>query len=141
VIPGFGKVLFGGSRFIFRALSPFLVLFVVIMTLTVDTSSAERIILLIGLDAAAVLLIFALYDNRRFWWAARGVTAIVFMAYLAGLVDEILRFKAWKTTLQSMESPLSAIDGFIVIGIPSLFYTVLGRFRRNDDTRGDSGEE
>lgn len=85
----FGEVLFSGSRFIFWALSPFLLLFAVVMPLMMDSWSAASIVLVSALDASALLLVLMLFDSKRFWWAGRGVTGIVFLAFLAYLADEI----------------------------------------------------
>ncbi len=120
----FGEVLFSGSRFIFRALFPFLILFAIIMTLTVDQWSTERAILVVGADALALLLVLALYSPTRFWWAARGVTAIVFALYLAYFIDEVHNGNLFKN------SWWHASDGLFVIGVPCLLYTIFGRFRR-----------
>jgi hypothetical protein len=135
----FGKVLFSGSRFIFWALSPFLLLFVVVMSLKVDSWSATSSLLILGLDACALLLILALYDLKRFWWAGRGVTGIVFVAFLAYFADEIHRGQPWRFGPHSEDTPLNALMGLIVIGFPCLRYTLVGRFGSRDKI--DSGTD
>jgi hypothetical protein len=124
----FGKVLFSGSRFIFWTLGPFLLLFVVVMPLTVDSWSPTSNPLVFGLDLCALLLILALYDRKRFWWAGRGVTGIVFVVFLAYLADEIHGGKPWRFGSRGEETPLDALLGLIFIGLPCLRYTLTGRF-------------
>ncbi len=92
----FGEVLFDGSRFMFKALSPFLVLFIIAMTAGVDDWRSQRALLVIVCDVTATLLISALYNAKRFSWAGRTVTGIVFLAYVAYLVDEDLIGKTSK---------------------------------------------
>jgi hypothetical protein len=129
----FGRTLFSGSRFIFWALAPLLILFAIVMPLTVTQWSIGRAILIISMDLCAVLLALGLYNTARFWWALRGVTSIVFLAYLAYLIHQLVH---WTTplTLSSIlagDQPFRAIGAFIFIGIPCLLYSVLGRFSRN----------
>jgi len=62
-----------GSRFIFWALAPFLILFAVIMPLTTEHWDAVQIVLVVVMDAAALLLVLGLYDPRRSYRPPRGV--------------------------------------------------------------------
>jgi hypothetical protein len=124
----FGDVLFNGSRFIFWALSPILLLFVLYMTFTEDTWSATSVVLISSLDVSALLLILMLYNRKRFWWAGRGVTGIVFVAYLAYFGAELLSGKRWRLGPESETTPLNALLGLIFIGLPCLRYTIVGRF-------------
>lgn len=82
------NVLFSGSRFIFWTLAPLLLLCPVSMTLLEDAWTFQNTATILAFDAIAVLLILALYNPKRFWWAAGGVTATVFVAYPAALVEE-----------------------------------------------------
>src|SRR5579863_9513304 len=84
----FWNVLFSGSRFIFWTLAPLLLLCAASMTLLEDAWTFQNTTTLLAFDAIAVLLILALYNPKRFWWSARGVTAAVFVAYSAALVEE-----------------------------------------------------
>jgi hypothetical protein len=71
----------------------------------------------------------ALYDARRFWWAARSVTAIVFAAYAAYLIDEFfLSGRPFAPTPRSVASPWNSLLGFLAIGLPALWYTLFGKF-------------
>ena len=124
-IPKFGKVLFSGSRFIFWVLSPFLLLFVFAMPFVVHEWWPWSNVLVFALDAIVVLLLLALYDVKRFWWAARGVTAIVFLSFVVYLADQIRSGKPWRF---GQEPPLEALLGLLIVGLPSLRYTLVGRF-------------
>lgn len=124
----FGEVLFRGSRFVFWALSPFLAFLVVGMPLLVDGWWPWSNILVFALDAIAILLLFALYDVKRFWWAARGVTGIVFLAVFVFLIDDIRGGKPWRFDPRSEKSIVEALLAVFFIGWPSLRYTISGRF-------------
>lgn len=130
----FGKTLFSGSRFVFWTLAPFLILFAIVMPLSTTDWNAIKVIVVSGMDLTAVLLVFGLYDTRRFWLALRCVTFIVFCGYLAYLVDEIIVNKGSATYqgIFSGDQPWRAIEGFIGIGIPCFVYTVFGRFSRKE---------
>jgi L-asparagine transporter-like permease len=132
----FGRTQFSGNRFTFWALAPFLIMFAVAMPLSITQWSVARVILIISLDLCAVLLTIGLYDTTRFWWALRGVTAIVFLAYLAYLIDALVH---WKTSISlksilAGDAPWGAIRGFMGIGIPCLLFSVLGRFSRHESS-------
>jgi hypothetical protein len=131
----FGRTLFSGSRFIFWSLAPFLVLFAVVMPLSITEWNVTRVILITVMDAAALLLVIGLYNTKRFWWALRGVTMIVFFGYLAMLIDELIHGDTTVKGLLRGESPLEVIKTFIGVAIPCLLYTLLGRFSRREVTR------
>jgi hypothetical protein len=126
----FGKTLFSGSRFIFWTLAPFLILFAILTPLSITGWNATRVVLIIVLDAAALLLVVGLYNTKRFWWALRGVTAIVFFAYLGYLIDELIYGHITLKGLLSGDSPLEVIRTFVGVGIPCVLYTLMGKFSR-----------
>jgi hypothetical protein len=76
-------------------------------------------------DVTAALLMTMLYDPSRFWWAGRSVTAIVFLAYVLYVVDEI--------RAGTMKERIESVAGLLVIGLPSLRYTLNGRFSLHED--------
>jgi hypothetical protein len=124
----FGEVAFSGSRFIFWCLAPALALCAAV-PLVLDDWNPTKLVVATGWSACCLLAIPALYDARRFWWAARAVTAIIFLCYLSYLVTEaFLSGKSFGPTRRSDASPFNSIVGFIVIGLPALWYTILGRF-------------
>ena len=103
------------------------------MTLRVDSWSDTSTLVVLGLDACALLLLLALYDLKRFWWAGRGATGIVFIAFVAYFADEIHSGKPWRFGSRSEETPLNALLGLIFIGLPCLRYTLTGRFGSGDE--------
>jgi hypothetical protein len=131
----FGEVAFSGSRFIFWCLAPVLGLCAAV-PLLLDDWNSTKVIVASGWSACCLLAIPALYDSRRFWWAARSVTAIIFCCYLSYLVIEgFLSGGSFTPTRRSEASPFNSVLGFVVIGLPALWYTLFGRFtlRQRDD--------
>jgi len=132
----FGKTLFGENRFIFRVLGPALLLFAIGMSafeLTRDDRSLGTTLLVMIAVATSLLLFIGLYDPVRFRWALRCVTGVVFLAYLGYLIDMIVvekRAFAWpkRPGSRADASPTDALLGLLLIGFPSLWYTVTGRF-------------
>ena len=122
MIRKFGEVLFSGSRLVFWTVSPLLILFVVGLAHWAWPWSNA---LDVALVAIAVLLIFVLYDVKRFWWAARGVTTIVFLFCVVDFAAEIHSKKPWQF---GEDSPLEALLGLLIVGLPCLRYTFAGSF-------------
>jgi hypothetical protein len=85
----FGETLFGGSRFIFRALAPLLLFCGAVLPFLVAEWGASRVIFVALAEAFILSLTLALYDPLRFGWAVRCVTGVVFCAYLSYAVDEV----------------------------------------------------
>ena len=138
----FGKTLFSGSRFIFWTLSPFLILFIIVMPLSTTGWTVTKAILIISMDAAALLLIIGLYNTEKFWWALRGVTAIAFCAYLAYLVEELTHSRITLKGLLTGDSPWEVVKTFMGIGIPCLLYTLIGKFsRKGSGKKKDEAEK
>jgi hypothetical protein len=131
----FGDVAFSGSRFIFWCVAPLLTLCAGV-PLLLDDWNVTKIIVAAGWSACCILAVPAIYDARRFWWAARGVTAIIFACYLSYLVTEaLLSGGSFAPTRRSEASPFNSVVGFVVIGLPALWYTIFGRFtlRKRED--------
>ena len=139
----FGKTLFGGSRFIFKALATVLLFCGAVLPFLVAEWSPSRVIFVVLAEAFLLSLVLALYDPLRFRWAVRCVTGVVFCAYLAYAVDEV--FLSGKGSGggpggRSGPSPQRAVAGFIAIGLPCLWYTIFGRFSLRDKAQG-AGDE
>jgi membrane-bound ClpP family serine protease len=126
---------FGGSRFLFWALAPFLLAFAVVMAFMVSdwTSGAGAGIAL--LITGAMLLVLKLYDTEQFDWAGRVVAGLVFVAYVSYLVHELATEGVPDHLPRSPAeaSPVNALLGLLVIGIPGLLYAVRGRFGARRD--------
>ncbi len=129
----FGKTLFSGSRFIFWTSSPALLIFAIgisVIVLKEDDHSFGTIALLMLMVATSLLLILGLYDPVRFRWSLRCVTGVVFLAYLAYLTDMVVLEKrpfTWPGN-RAEDSPTNALLGFLIIGLPCLWFTLFGRF-------------
>jgi RsiW-degrading membrane proteinase PrsW (M82 family) len=125
----FGNVAFSGSRFIFWCLAPLLVLCGIGVPLMLNDWNFTKVVVAVGWSACCLLGVPALYDAKRFWWAARGVTLIIFVCYASYLVHEFFfTSKPFIPTRRSEPSPWNSVLGFAVIGLPALWFTLFGRF-------------
>ncbi|MFL6332192.1 MAG: hypothetical protein ACJ754_02510 [Pyrinomonadaceae bacterium] len=137
----FGKTLFGGSRFIFRALAPVLLFCAVVLPFLVAEWTAWGVLFVSLVEALLLCFMLGLYDPQRFRWATRCVTAVVFCAYLAYAVESVFlggEGAGGAGGGRSGTSPQNAVAGFIAIGLPCLWYTIRGRFTLSD--RGHNPE-
>jgi len=126
----FGQTLFGGSRFIRWALSPFVLLFAVVTPLLVEKWNLKLAVMIGGMEFLCVALL------AGFWLPARigrlGFRCVgggVFAAYAAYLIYEFFfsdtPFRLFESRGEA--SPRNALLGFVIIGLPSLWYAVFGR--------------
>lgn len=127
----FGQTLFGGSRFVRWTLSPFVLLFAVVMPLLVEKWTLELVALIAGMEFLCMALLAGLWLPARIGrWAFRGVAGAVFLVYAGYVIDQ---FFFTDTPLRLVEarsetSPRNALLGFVIIGLPSLWFAFLGRF-------------
>ncbi len=139
-----GDVAFGGSRFIFWCLAPVLLISGVGLPFLLGDWTPQKVIVTAAWTACSLLAIPALYDSKRFWWAARSVTGLIVLAYAAYVIHEFsfTDDEFGLTGPRSESSPRNAILGFFVIGLPCLWYTIFGRFQfRVDDDPEDATSE
>jgi hypothetical protein len=139
----FGDIAFSCSRFIFWCLAPVLFLCGVGLPLLLDDWTPLKVILTAAWSVGCFAAIFALYDVRRFPWAARTVTGIIFLVYLGYLIDQLVfSGKPLEPTRRSEASAWNRIVGFIVIGLPAFWYTTLGRFSlRKPEAQGEQDDD
>src|SRR5258708_39755043 len=127
----FGQTLFGGGRFVRWALSPFVLLFAVVVPLVIDEWTLGRVVLIVFVELMCVSLLAGFWLPPRIgFWAFRFLAGMVALAYAAYLVDEFF-FDNRPFTVTGRRgdaSPFNALLGFLVIGVPSLLFAVLGRF-------------
>ena len=138
----FGKTLFGGSRFIFRTLAPILLCCGAVLPSLVAGWTASRVIFVSSVEAFLLCLSLGLYDPRRFRWATRCATGVVFCAYLAYLVDEVFLSSKGAGVVSGNRAEATsrnAVAGFIAIGLPCLWYTIFGRFSLRDQGQSPGG--
>jgi len=127
----FGGTLFGSSPFIRWALSPFILLFVILMPLCVEKWTSTALLITAGMEALCLALLAGFWLPARIGhWAFRLVAALVFLAYTSYLVHEFfftdapLRFSGPR----SQASPRNALLGYFIIGLPCFWYALKGRF-------------
>jgi hypothetical protein len=126
----FGRTLFGGSRFLFWAIAPLLVLFGAVMASLVSDWTSRGGVLVAALIAAALLLLLQLYDHVRFHWAGRVLAGSVFLAYAAYFIDALATkgFFTPSVARRGETSAISALVGLLVIGVPAGLYALFGRW-------------
>lgn len=95
----------------------------------------KMVIIGICWTAGCVLPPFALYDSRRFWWATRTLTAMIFVAYIAYFVEQWFFPVPRRSNAQA--SPENSLIGLFVFALPALWYTIFGRltFRKPQDAK------
>ncbi len=86
--------------------------------------------MLLAFWVIGIALILGMFNPVRFGWALRIVSGVVFVAYAAYLVAELMEGNG-KLTMPGSRgeaNPVNAILGLLVIGFPALMYTLSGRF-------------
>jgi hypothetical protein len=127
----FGQTLFGGGGFIRWALSPFVLLFAVVMPLVIEEWTFGAAVMIGGMELMCLCLLAGFWLPPRIGFCAfRVLAGMVALAYAAYLVDEFfLSNKSFTVTgRRSAASPFNALLGFLVIGVPSLWFALKGRF-------------
>ncbi len=128
----FGETLSGGSRFIRWALSPFVLLFAVVMPLLVENWTLKLVAMIAGMEFVCLALLAGFWLPARIGrWSFRCVAGAVFAAYAGYLIYEFFfsdtPFRLSES--RSEASPRNALLGFVIIGLPCLWYAIFGRFR------------
>lgn len=109
----------------------------VVLAILIDKSNPNAIVTLIVFTVLTSIFLMDLSDSKRFNWAARTVTALLFVSYLAYFVSSITSNLKGIYTI-GRESGISAGSALLVtliFGIPSLWYTVTGRFPGQSSSR------
>jgi hypothetical protein len=134
----FGQTLFGGGGFIRWTLSPLLLIFAVFMPLLIEDWTPSGVVLMAGMELACLCLLAGFWLPRRLSvWAFRTLAALVFLAYAAYLVHEFFIRDAPLSRSGPGASPMGALAGFIVIGIPSFWFALKGRFTLRPEPSGE----
>ena len=122
----------GPSRFVKWTLSPFLLLFPVLMAFqSIECWNAGRttgLVLCVGISAICIFGLLAMWGVRHAGRLVPGGLALLYVGYIAE--ECFVRFDGnwgWGRG-RSADTPLNSIIGFLVIGLPCLLYTILGRF-------------
>lgn len=136
----FGQVLFSGSPLIRWTLIPVLFLCIVIFGFMTFASALDykvtpaliSLALTLGCISMSIALIFP-----NCGWAVRIVTGLVFAAYLTYLIYE------WVFDIENglglgsrrgESNPINSLMGFVIIGLPCLWFTIFGRFTIRPET-------
>ena len=144
-----GQTLFGGGRLMRVILTVAVLLFAVVMPLLIDGWTVKRGLLMGALEVVCMTML------GGFWlpppWnyrASRVLTALVFLAYAAYVIDELFfsprLFHFWGHHRGA--TPFQALMGFICIGLPCFWYTLFGRFTLHEppppaEDEGDDWDE
>lgn len=113
--------------FMFWALAPFLVVFLVLMPILVPHRNGGSLVVLCGVESAALALLLGLWNSHRFWWAWRALGAIVFLAYLAYVGAMFVEGRFIGQGRRTETTLLNALLGMIAFGLPGLCYAIFGR--------------
>jgi hypothetical protein len=127
----------GVSRIIVGISALIVFLFIVITPFRQGEWSAETIMAVVGADALGVLLVLAVYKPERLRWAGRAATGLVFLAFVAYLIDEISSGGSWHLGPRSEPGSLNALLGLLIFGAPCLCYTLFGRLGRKTEIPTD----
>jgi hypothetical protein len=101
------------------------------MPIAIPQWTPIRVVLMAGMEFICIALLAGFWLPARYGhWAFRGLAGMVFLSYLSYLVYEFffseVKFKLFER--RGAASPRNALLGFIVIGLPSLWYALFGRF-------------
>lgn len=128
----FGNTLFSGSRFIFWPLGVVLIVGGVSffgLALWAFPETPQQIGSVV-VGAFCLLLAVGLGNPQRFRLLSRVITGLVFGLYL---IYVLLEWRPWfaqgpRHGADVLARPLRSITGMMVIGLPSLYWTIFGRF-------------
>jgi hypothetical protein len=127
----FGETLFGGSPFVRWSLTPFVILFALLIPMYIQQLTPFRIALIVGMELACCVLLAGFWlPERNGRWAFRALAGAVFLFYFGYFIDKfVLNDAPFKFFGRRAEaSPRNALVAFIVIGLPCLWYALFGRF-------------
>ena len=129
----FGNTLFSASPFIRWALSPFLFAFACLLPwfLLAKEVDAMKIVVVVGLEILALAVLLGLWAPSRIGHIAfRLACLVVFLGYAAYLFAELFSGKSLSIPRSRGESsPVNALLGCVLIGLPALRYALWGRFK------------
>lgn len=132
-----GDILFSASPFVRWALSPFLILAMVVLPLCNSAWTPQAVVIVLGLELISLSLLLGFWTTGKFQsYCFRFVTAVVFISYCSYFIHEFF-FTNHPFILnqhRSESSPRNALLGLIVIGLPSLWFTLWGRFTLHPKT-------
>jgi hypothetical protein len=134
----FGETLFGGSPFVRWTLTPFVLLFAVLVPFLIPGWTPTRVAMMVGIEFTCFALLAGFWLPAQFGrWAFRLVAGLVFLAYSSYLIDQIFFSGAPFKLVEARgkASPRNALLGFAVIGLPCLWFSLFGRFTLRAESR------
>lgn len=114
------------KRPMFWLVLPLLLAFAVLMPLCIEPWTIGRVVIMAGIELAVIFMLLGLFG---FGWAFRALGGLIFLAYSSYLVSEFV-FSDQSFTLhgrRSNASPGNALLGFVLIGLPALWFAIMGR--------------
>ena len=134
----FGETLFGASPFVRWTLSPFVFVFAVLIPFLISSWTPTRVAITIGIEFKCLALLVGFWLPAQFGrWAFRVLAGLVFLAYFSYLIDQIFFSEAPFTLVKARgkASPRNALLGFTAIGVPCLWFSLVGRFKLRAESR------
>lgn len=124
------KVLITGRQLAFWAITPFLAICAFLPAFLPPPWTPFKIVFAAIWPMTCVLGMLALYDPKKFRWAGRCVAGVIFLAYLGFAVNRLILTSKPREPEQrrSRPAPGDAFLGFIIIGLPSLWFAIFGTF-------------
>ena len=133
----YGETLFGGSAFVRWTLTPFVFLFAVLMPFLIPGWTSTAAAITVGIEIMCLALLAGFWLPARFGrWALRALAGLVFLAYFSYLLREFFFSEAPFKLVEarSKASPRNALLGFALIGLPWLWFSLVGRFTLRAET-------
>jgi len=116
------------------------------MVMLIDKRDASSLVTLVAIEFLAVLVLVGLFDPVHFWWAWRGVGAIVFLGYVAYLIEMTIEGKFFAAR-RAESAAINAFMGLVFFGVPGLWFALTGRltprlqtYFKNDDELNNGDE-
>jgi len=127
----FGSTLFNASPFIRWTISPFVFLTMVVLPLTIPSFTPKAVLSMTVLELIGMFLLLSMWTKGKIQKIAfRIVTGFVVIVYASYLIYEFFYsgHSLNDTGSSSEASPKNSLLGFIIIGLPCLWFTIFGRF-------------
>lgn len=133
----FSDVFFGNSRFIRWTLTPFIVFFAIFMPWLLNQSDKsvtwnwDAILILSGIELMCISVLAGFWLPRRLSRLGfRVLTGMIFLFYTCYIIEEFFLSDKSFDFFDDHDglSPFEALTAYILIGLPSLWHTLWGRF-------------
>jgi hypothetical protein len=120
------ETLYRGSKFTRWTLSPVVALALISLPLLTSGWSPGKVVVVTAIELMLACLLVSLLAPGRFPAVVGVVTATIFAGYVAYAVDALVRRPSTLTPSAAGDgtSPLNAVSGLVLIGIPSLLLSV-----------------